>query len=198
MAPGGAGVNSAVTTAVCSDTDPNQQLAFDATTGLIIHTPSGLCVDGGTVLPPEDWCAEPAHSAWTICDPTAGLDDRAADIVARLSLADKIQALGTATPRLPSVGLPSYQWWSEATHGISGPGVGYNAELPAGSNTALPITTSCSFNRTLWHKTGNQIAREGRIFRNNGLAGSTFWTPVINIVRVSDSVRSALSEARGR
>ena len=180
---GPAAVDAQVTTAVCNPADPLQTLAFNQTTGLIVHTPSGLCVDGGTTLPPEDWCAEPAHANWTICDPNAALDDRAADIVGRLALADKIQALGTGTPRLPSVGLPAYQWWSEATHGISGPGVGYSAQFPAGSNTALPITTSCSFNRSLWHATGNQIAREGRIFRNHGLAASTFWTPVINIVR---------------
>ena len=59
----------------------------------------------------------------------------------------------------------------------------YTAELPGASNTALPITTSCSFNRSLWTATGNQIGREGRAFMNANLADSTFWTPVINIVR---------------
>jgi hypothetical protein len=183
LAAESADVGAAVTTAVCSATDPLQQLAYSPATQLIVHTPSGLCVDGGSALPPEQWCAKPPQANWTICDASAALDDRAADIVARLSLADKIAALGTGTPRLPSIALPSYQWWSEATHGISGPGVGYDSQFPAGSNTALPITTSCSFNRSLWHATGNQIAREGRIFRNHGLAASTFWTPVINIVR---------------
>jgi len=61
--------------------------------------------------------------------------------------------------------------------------VSYSSKLPAASNTALPITTSCSFNRSLWTKTGNQIAREGRAFFNNNQAYQTFWTPVINIVR---------------
>ncbi len=63
------------------------------------------------------WCD--GHANWTVCDPTAPLDARAADIVSRLSLSDKIAALGTSTPALPSVGLPAYNWWSEATHGIS-------------------------------------------------------------------------------
>jgi hypothetical protein len=39
--------------------------------------------------------------------------------VARLTILEKIDALGTATNALPSVGLPKYNWWSEATHGIS-------------------------------------------------------------------------------
>ena len=86
-----------------------------------------------------------------------------------------------ATPVLPSISLPAYQWWSEATHGISH--VTYSPELPAASNTALPITTSCSFNRSLWQTTGNWIGREGRVFQNNNQAFSTYWAPVINIVR---------------
>ena len=50
---------------------------------------------------------------------------------------------------------------------------------------ALPITTSCAFNRTLWRKTGNQIGRESRAFWNakGDVRGGTYWTPVVNVVR---------------
>ncbi len=133
---------------------------------------------------PTPWCAATPQSAWAVCDPTQSLDARAADIVGRLSLSDKLASLVTATTALSSVGLPSYQWWSEATHGIGGPGVHHSPEYPGASNTALPITTSCSFNRTMWKATGNLIGREARAYGNAGLAGNTFWTPVINIVRV--------------
>ncbi len=67
--------------------------------------------------------------------------------------------------------------WSEGAHGISH--VSYSPTLPGASNTALPITTSCSFNRTLWSATGNQIGREGRAFQNAGQAGSTYWAPCV-------------------
>jgi beta-D-xylosidase 4 len=40
-----------------------------------------------------------------------------------------------------------------------------------------------SFNRTLWQMTGRQIGHEARALMNAGLAGSTFWAPVINLVR---------------
>jgi hypothetical protein len=180
---GAAAPGAAVTTAQCAGGDAAQTLAFAPATGLIVHTPSGLCVDAGSPQPPAYWCGQGGRANWTICDAAADINARAADLVSRLSLADKYLALGTATPLLPSVGLPAYQWWSEATHGIGGPGVHNGGNLTGSINTALPITTSCSFNRTMWTKTGNQIAREGRAFRNRGLAGSTFWTPVINIVR---------------
>ena len=71
--------------------------------------------------------------------------------------------------------------WSEATHGISH--TQNTAPTPWASNTILPITASCSFNRSLWTATGNQIGREARAFMNVGHADSTFWAPVINLVR---------------
>ena len=134
-------LGSTITTAVCDSNATSQSLHFDSSTGRIIHTPTGLCVDSGAQPPP--FCAIANHATWTLCDPTASLDDRATDLVNRLSIADKLSSLITHTPGLTSIGLPAYDWWSEATHGIS--------RLPGGdrtaSNTALPITTSCSFNR---------------------------------------------------
>jgi len=126
------------------------------------------------------WCTAAPKKAWTICDPTAPLDARAADIVAHLSQQDKIEALATNIPQ-NSIGLPPYNWWSEGTHGISH--VTNTAPTPWASNTALPITTSCSFNRSLWRATGNQIGREARAFGNVAHAYQTWWTPVVNLVR---------------
>jgi len=115
------------------------------------------------------------------CDTTLDVNARVADLVGRLTVKEKISALGTGTGNLDSVGLPGYNWWSEATHGISH--VDFKGDTPFASDTALPITTSCSFNRTLWWKTGNQIAREARAFMNAGHAYSTYWAPVVNLVR---------------
>lgn len=175
---GGAVPGATVTTAVCAPGDALQALSYSASTQQLTHVGSGLCVDAGSPQPRVNWCSVPPASGWTICDASAPIEARAADIVSRLSIDDKYKALGTATPALPSINLPAYQWWSEATHGIGGPGVHNGGNLTGALNTALPITTSCSFNRTLWHETGNAIAREGRAFFNRGLAGSTFWTPV--------------------
>ena len=120
------------------------------------------------------------------------LDARSADLVSRLSVADKIAALyggqwgkygpGMGGPAFPSVGIAQgYNWWSEAAHGIWF--VRWNDQIPYASNAVLPITSSCSFNRSLWSATGNQIGREGRAFTNIQEGDSTFWAPVINIVR---------------
>ena len=175
-APGAVFNGTPVVTGSCAGA--GAAFALDAASGRITHTPSGLCVDNGAPVRSPPFCSLAPQSAWPFCDATLGLDARAADIVARLSLADKINATVSGSPHLGSVGMPAYQWWNEATHGVGGPGVSFDATLPGATNTALPITTSCSFNRSLWKRTGNMIGREGRAFINNGSAGLTFWTPV--------------------
>src|SRR5206468_1616993 len=100
-----AGVGTPITTAVCNTGDASQTLVFTPATGLIVHTPTGLCVDAGSKV---SWCD--AHSGWAICNTSASIDARAADIVSRLSLADKILALNTDTHELPSVSPPAYNW----------------------------------------------------------------------------------------
>jgi beta-D-xylosidase 4 len=123
------------------------------------------------------------YSKLPFCDPRLSLDTRAADIVSRLSQVEQITALGSQDAGLPSVGLPPYDWWSEATHGISHVRDGPRSTTPFESNFALPITTACSFNRTLWQLTGRAIGREARAFMNAGNAYSTFWAPVVNLLR---------------
>ena len=103
------------------------------------------------------------------------------DMISRMPLKDKINALDTSENPIDSLNLVAYNWWSEATHGISH--VQNDAEEPYESNFAFPITTAMSYNRTLWKNTGNQIGREARAFMNSGNAWSTYWAPVINLAR---------------
>ena len=111
-----AAAGARVTTAHCSASDPLQALTYSAATGLITlgSGASQLCVDANApYVPQPPWCAAQPQAGWPVCDPSQGLDARAADIVARLSVNDKIAALITHTPPLSSVGLPGNQWWSE-------------------------------------------------------------------------------------
>ena len=77
------------------------------------------------------------------------------------------------------LGLPQYNWWNEALHGLA----------RAGIATQYPqvIGLSSSFNASLWHKIGRAIGMEAR-GRNNGLDGElyhglTLWAPNVNIFR---------------
>lgn len=86
--------------------------------------------------------------------------DRVEDAIGRMTLDEKISNLGSGAGGVKGLGLNSYNWWSEGTHGIS-----HNrndARTPYETNFAFPITTGMSFNRSLWWSTGSQIGREGR------------------------------------
>ncbi|KAL3538803.1 hypothetical protein ACH5RR_002169 [Cinchona calisaya] len=78
------------------------------------------------------------------------------------------------------LGVPFYRWWSEALHGVSdaGKGVLFNATVPGG--TSFP---AASYNTSLWYKMGQVVSTEARAMYNVGLAGLTFWSPTINVLR---------------
>lgn len=70
-------------------------------------------------------------------------------MISRLTTEEKIAGLMISNS-FPSLGINPYEWWEEATHGLSPHG-------GDGTNFAYPITTAASFNRTLWRETGAQV-----------------------------------------
>lgn len=115
------------------------------------------------------------------CDSSKSIDERVEDMISRMTVSEKICSLGSGACAVESLGLKSYNWWSEATHGISH--VANDKETPYETNFAFPITTAMSFNRSLWYSTGQRIGVEARAFMNAGNAFSTYWAPVINLAR---------------
>lgn len=53
------------------------------------------------------------------CNASLSVEQRITDAVQRMQLSEKIAAMATTWPALPGLGLPAYDWWSEATHGVS-------------------------------------------------------------------------------
>ena len=125
--------------------------------------------------------SEPASSQ-PFCDETLPLAERVTDMLSRMTLAEKIAQLGTPAPPIPSLGFnTSYDWWSEASHGVASESHG--ARDVSTTNFAFPITTGMAFNRSLWRATGAAIGVEARAAANLGKAFGTFWAPVINLAR---------------
>ena len=113
-------------------------------------------------------CGQPPHSAHRWCNVSEGLEARAADMVRRMTLDEKINSLHTFSGAIPSLGLDHYTWWTEASHGL----LALGAEATA---FAFPITMAMTFNRSLWSATGRQIGRETRAYMNMGVGHSTVW-----------------------
>lgn len=110
-----------------------------------------------------------------------------ASLVSSLTLQEKIYYVIDASAGSTRLGLPPYEWWSEATHGIgSATGVQFPA-MPDNfsyvTSFPAPILTAASSNDPLQKEIGSTIGREGRAFGNNGFSGFDFWAPNINMFR---------------
>ena len=80
-------------------------------------------------------CVMDEFSSADFCDVTLPIDERVKDAIQRMTLEEKIAALGSDTPEIPSLGLNAYNWWSEASTGIA---TDDNAKT---TKFAFPITT---------------------------------------------------------
>jgi beta-glucosidase len=113
------------------------------------------------------------------------LDSRIKDLIRRMSLAEKVAQLKNAAFSISRLGLPAYDYWNEALHGVANNNIATVFPEPTGA--------ASSWNPALFHDEGTIIGIEGRAKHNeyasthNGdskwWTGLDFWTPNINILR---------------
>ncbi len=109
-------------------------------------------------------------------------EQRAADLVHRMTLAEKATQMQNNSAAVPRLNIPAYQWWSEALHGVINEGV---TEYPE------PIGLAATFDTPGIHTMAAQIGIEGRIKHVQNLreghtgimGGLDFWSPNLNIFR---------------
>ncbi|KAI9123599.1 hypothetical protein K1719_004899 [Acacia pycnantha] len=124
-------------------------------------------------------------TTFPFCDTSLPYQTRASDLVSRLTLQEKAQQLVNAAAGIPRLGVPPYEWWSEALHGVSnvGPGTKFNKTVPGATIFPAVILSAASFNESLWLEMGRVVSTEARSMYNVGLAGLTFWSPNVNVFR---------------
>ncbi|KAJ7947214.1 Beta-D-xylosidase [Quillaja saponaria] len=124
-------------------------------------------------------------SKFAFCDSTLPFEVRVKDLVDMMTLKEKTDQLGNKAFGVPRIGLPKYEWWSEALHGVSntGPGTFFDDVIPGATSFPPVILTAASFNESLWKKIGQVVSTEARAMYNLGRAGLTYWSPNINVVR---------------
>ena len=109
--------------------------------------------------------------------------EKARALVAQMTVEEKASQLRYDSPAIPRLGIPAYNWWNEALHGVA----------RAGAATSFPqaIGMAAMFDDVLLERLGDVSATEGRA-KYNALAaeedrdiykGLTFWSPNINIFR---------------
>jgi beta-glucosidase len=107
-------------------------------------------------------------------------EERAADLVSRLTPEEKQTLLGNTMYPIPRLGINKYDVWGEALHGIVGRND--NAGMTA---TSFPnsIAVGSSWDPELIRKEASVIADEARGFNNERIFTLTYWSPVIEPAR---------------
>lgn len=107
----------------------------------------------------------------------------AKELVAQMTLEEKMSQMLYNSPEIERLGIPTYNWWNEALHGVARAGVA----------TVFPqaIGLAATFDPDFLQEIGDVVSTEGRAkfneFSKRGdhgiYKGLTFWAPNINIFR---------------
>lgn len=106
-----------------------------------------------------DVSTNPGLSSFTFCDKSLDVQTRVNDLIKRLTLQEKVTFLVDSTVGVSRLGIPKYEWWSEALHGLSytGPGTHFNSLVPGATSFPQVIHTAASFNVTLFQTIGKVL-----------------------------------------
>ncbi|KAG7094154.1 hypothetical protein E1B28_007766 [Marasmius oreades] len=119
-----------------------------------------------------------------VCDPTAASIDRARALANELTVPELIQNTVNQSPGVSRLGLPPYNWWSEALHGVAGsPGVSFapfGSEFGSATSFPAPITLGAAFDDELVNAAATVISTECRAFNNVNRSGLDYFTPNVN------------------
>lgn len=116
-------------------------------------------------------------------NPSLPIDKRVDDLVARMSLEEKVSQMMNAAAPIERLGIPAYDWWNEALHGVA----------RAGYATVFPqaIGLAATWDDELIRQVGDVVSTEARAKHHEAARqndrgrykGLTFWSPNINIFR---------------
>jgi beta-glucosidase len=117
-------------------------------------------------------------------NPALSSDDRAKDLLARLTLEEKASLMFDQSPAIPRLGIKKFNWWSEALHGLAN-----------NDNVTVfpePVGMAASFDDSLVYKIFNATSDEARAKYHDALRNGkenrrflslSVWTPNVNIFR---------------
>ena len=124
-----------------------------------------------------------AQPQYPFLDKTLSPEQRADDLISRLTIQEKTGLVLNASQAIPRFGIKGYDWWNEALHGVGRNG--------SATTFPMPVGMAASFDEELLYQAFTAVSDEARV--KHRLAdeagpiaryqGLTFWTPNINIFR---------------
>jgi len=122
-------------------------------------------------------------SEQTFRDPSFPLEQRVNDLVARLTLEEKVLQMQNQAPAISRLGIPAYNWWNECLHGVGRNGIA--------SVFPQAIGMAATWDPELIEREAQVISTEARakyraaveLGQHEIYQGLTFYSPNINIFR---------------
>ena len=119
----------------------------------------------------------------TIISCTQSPEQRARELISKMSVEEKASLMVHPSAPIEQLGIPAYNWWNEALHGVARNG--------KATVFPQPIGMAASFDQSLLEQVFTAASDEGRVKNRQALKegasgwyqGVTFWTPNINIFR---------------
>src|SRR5512144_1027493 len=115
-------------------------------------------------------------------NPNLSSEERAKDLISRLTLQEKALLMQDQSPAIPRLGIKKFNWWSEALHGL--------ANNDSVTVFPEPIGMGASFDDALVYNVFNAASDETRAKYNQAIRRGqqnrrflslSVWTPNINI-----------------
>ncbi|HLZ44897.1 MAG TPA: glycoside hydrolase family 3 C-terminal domain-containing protein [Gemmatimonadales bacterium] len=128
-------------------------------------------------------CVALAVQAPDYRNPDLPFERRVNDLVSRMTLAEKVSQMQDVAPAIERLGVPAYNWWNEALHGVARSGLATSFPQAIGlaatwdDSLIFRMATVISDEARAKH---HEYVRQGSRERYQGL---TFWSPNINLFR---------------
>src|SRR5678810_490566 len=134
------------------------------------------------------------YRSFPMWDPSLPMEQRVNDVVSRLTLEEKVKQMLNATPAVPRLGIPAYDWWNETLHGV---------ERTPFKVTSYPqaIGMAATWDINSLYRMADYSALEGRAVHNKAIElgrekerylGLTYWTPnILSLIHISEPTRQA-------
>ena len=110
-------------------------------------------------------------------------EKQARELIAKMTLEEKTGQMMSSTTAIEALGIPDYNWWGEALHGVARNG--------KATVFPMPIGMAASFDEPRVYEVFTAVSDEARVKNRQAIAsghvgwyqGLSFWTPNINIFR---------------
>jgi beta-D-xylosidase 4 len=118
-----------------------------------------------------------------VCNQSATSYERATALISMMTLEELVNNTVNTAPGVPRLGLPPYEVWNEALHGLTHFYQPKTGDFSWTTAFPQPILSMASMNKSLIHQIGDIISTQGRAANNAGRYGLNVYAPNINAFR---------------